>query len=282
MLTQIFDFALSRSPGLADRSKLYRWALRTRAFGSASSGLSRTVRASDGCSSDAASPVGRLSGMLDNTGLGYPKRTTYAVEIWSDDIFAGMHPNDPSSQPPPPPSSSAVAPVRKAMTKKPAAAMATVPKPGRGYDPSMPFASELQPVMERLGPYLGRALPCRGHKDLLAFCSPLDSSSAPNCPCAGSGVITWRNATWLLINLGIPNSKYSNEFLEGGRKVTWFPGPSGYPPAHPLMRATQPGGLPDGESLHLFCRRGKSGAYVYLGRLGKCDDVEWPASFGAV
>jgi hypothetical protein len=39
-----------------------------------------------------------------------------------------------------------------------------------------------------------------------------------------SGVVEWRNALFIWVNIGFPNNEYSNRFLDGGKLMTWFGG----------------------------------------------------------
>lgn len=38
------------------------------------------------------------------------------------------------------------------------------------------------------------------------------------------GVVEWQNALFLWVNVAAPDNEYHNEFLEGGKAITWFGG----------------------------------------------------------
>ena len=52
----------------------------------------------------------------------------------------------------------------------------------------------------------------------------------------GGGVIAWRNSIMLFVNAEpASQAKYANKFLEGGRRLVWFPAP-GQTQHHPLIK----------------------------------------------
>ncbi|KAK9844108.1 hypothetical protein WJX81_004674 [Elliptochloris bilobata] len=51
----------------------------------------------------------------------------------------------------------------------------------------------------------------------------------------GGGLVPWRNAVFLFVNVLPPESApYPNAFLDGGRRITWYPSPA-HSSRHPLM-----------------------------------------------
>lgn len=89
------------------------------------------------------------------------------------------------------------------------------------------------------------------------------------------GIQEWQNCAFLWVNLGAPGNTVENEFLDGGKKITWFGG-SRMDEWSPVMQKLLGWGLSarssDLAQLVLWCRRydknqKKFLPYVCLGRL---------------
>lgn len=74
------------------------------------------------------------------------------------------------------------------------------------------------------------------------------------------GVLALANALLLLVNMD-GQTRYANQLLDGGRRMTWFPG-SGQRPDDSLSRR-----LCGDEPILLLCRATSRDAYVCCGRL---------------
>lgn len=94
------------------------------------------------------------------------------------------------------------------------------------------------------------------------------------------GVQEWKNdALFLWVNLGSPQSDVVNDFLEGGRKITWFGGSRMHEESNVIRRlirvgkkAASDGRLDSREGLVLWCRtydpaKRTHSPYTCLGRL---------------
>ena len=89
-----------------------------------------------------------------------------------------------------------------------------------------------------------------------------------------SGVVEWRNAVVLWVNVG--GADYKNQFLDGGRKMTWFAG-SKHEPETPVIKrllalgdadvAGKQGGHGGGGDEALLLCRVQPGPYVCCGRV---------------
>jgi len=75
-----------------------------------------------------------------------------------------------------------------------------------------------------------------------------------------SGVVEWRNAIFLWVNL-IAGADYPNEFSESGRRLSWFGGSKMYEESPSVQRLLRAGA---GETCLLFVRFEKE-SYVCLG-----------------
>jgi len=101
------------------------------------------------------------------------------------------------------------------------------------------------------------------------------------------GVVEWKNALMIPVNMGGNASRRGNQFLEGGSKISWFPAPSHLDDARLLRRLVPTGeGEREGEGedpqeeaedgegegadvpIFLYCRSDKRLPYVFCGEVG--------------
>jgi len=93
------------------------------------------------------------------------------------------------------------------------------------------------------------------------------SSSGPVKFSKYSGIAEFRNAVILWVNVG--GRDYENQFLDQGRKMTWFAG-SRHVPETPVIQRL----LAGDDTILLFCRI-QPGAYVLCGRVSRAEiDLE--------
>eukprot|EP00559_Dactyliosolen_fragilissimus_P005863 CAMPEP_0184859738 /NCGR_PEP_ID=MMETSP0580-20130426/4727_1 /TAXON_ID=1118495 /ORGANISM="Dactyliosolen fragilissimus" /LENGTH=292 /DNA_ID=CAMNT_0027356541 /DNA_START=449 /DNA_END=1324 /DNA_ORIENTATION=+ len=94
-----------------------------------------------------------------------------------------------------------------------------------------------------------------------------------------SGVCEWKNATFLWVNIGAPNSNVINNFIGGGMKMTWFGGSRMYNESPVIQHLIETGkrassnDLKDTDGIILWCRkfdkeRKVFEPYICLGRVG--------------
>lgn len=93
------------------------------------------------------------------------------------------------------------------------------------------------------------------------------------------GVQEWNNdALFLWVNLGGNNGEYVNDFMDGGRQMTWFGGSRMHDESNVILRLlrvgqrAKDGQLPSTDGIILWCRqycpeKRSFGPYVCLGRL---------------
>ncbi|CAN0045650.1 unnamed protein product, partial [Ectocarpus fasciculatus] len=89
------------------------------------------------------------------------------------------------------------------------------------------------------------------------------------------GVVEWQNALFLWVNVAAPDNEYHNEFLEGGKAITWFGGSKmwrGCPKVQRLLSSigTQVQGEVSRSGQHdvvLLFVRVPRGNYISLGRV---------------
>ena len=88
------------------------------------------------------------------------------------------------------------------------------------------------------------------------------------------GAQDWKQGIFLWVNLGDPNNTVANDFLEGGRQITWYGGSRMKPTSNMIQKLVRMGkattGVKDG--IVLWCRRYETnkrtfGPYHCLGRL---------------
>ena len=103
-----------------------------------------------------------------------------------------------------------------------------------------------------------------------------------------SGVQEWKNSIFLWVNLGGKDGTVVNDFLEGGKQITWFGGSRMQDDTPVVQRLLRLGkaASPSSSSIILWCRRYEAekktySPYVCLGRLGYQSHVpgSYPLSF---
>jgi len=107
-----------------------------------------------------------------------------------------------------------------------------------------------------MGPVLIRPVPCNM---TVAF---------------NDGVVEWKNALMLPVNVGGSQSRRGNRFLEGGSKISWFPGASHVPGSAMMARLVPNSEADPSVPVLLYCRAGKSSPYVFCGELGDVEILE--------
>uniref|UniRef100_A0A7S2EEJ7 Uncharacterized protein n=1 Tax=Trieres chinensis TaxID=1514140 RepID=A0A7S2EEJ7_TRICV len=138
-------------------------------------------------------------------------------------------------------------------------------------------------ILER---YLGRKMDSSGKAPVVR--ETVNASQPKNEECPGyfvsfnkySGVCEWRNeAIFLWVNMGNKDSDVNNEFLEGGRLITWFGGSRMHEQSPVMQRLLNIGkraarnDLSTNDGIILWCRLFEStkrgfGPYVCMGRVG--------------
>jgi hypothetical protein len=83
-----------------------------------------------------------------------------------------------------------------------------------------------------------------------------------------SGVVEWKNAIFLWVNLGYDKSQYPNTFSEKGKYITWFGGSKMHEDSEVIKRLIKLGEstYKGDENIILFVRK-EGESYVCLGRL---------------
>ena len=83
-----------------------------------------------------------------------------------------------------------------------------------------------------------------------------------------SGVVEWKNAIFLWVNLGYDKSQYPNTFSEKGKYITWFGGSKMHEESEVIKRLIKLGesSYKGDENIILFVRK-EGESYVCLGRL---------------
>jgi hypothetical protein len=88
-----------------------------------------------------------------------------------------------------------------------------------------------------------------------------------------SGVQDWKRGIFLWVNLGGPNNTVANDFIEGGRQMTWYGGARMKPTSSMIQNLVRVGKPTDDmDGIVLWCRRYEAvkrnfGPYYCLGRL---------------
>jgi hypothetical protein len=88
-----------------------------------------------------------------------------------------------------------------------------------------------------------------------------------------SGAQDWKRGIFLWVNLGGPNNTVANDFLDGGRQITWYGGARMKPTSNMIQNLVRVGKTTDDmDGIVLWCRRYEAvkrtfGPYYCLGRL---------------
>eukprot|EP01041_Mallomonas_annulata_P008430 gene8430-17377_t len=101
-------------------------------------------------------------------------------------------------------------PSRKVVKQRPSATL-TNPLNCRNISPNLDIF---------LNHYLGKPLQSYGKAPVMTIAN---NNTTPTFS-KYSGIAEWSNTLFLWVNLGDQTSEYKNEFLDGGRKITWFGG----------------------------------------------------------
>ena len=127
---------------------------------------------------------------------------------------------------------------------------------------------------------LGKAMSSCNKAPVVSYCAGTQSPVSFNKYC---GVCDYKNCDILFVNFSNTN-EYKNEFLEGGRKITWFGGSKMRGDCPSVLRLASLGSNSTCPSVLLWCRFAEgsnTGPYVFLGRLKyeSHDKESYPVKF---
>ena len=139
------------------------------------------------------------------------------------------------------------------------------PRPPPSSDMSRAINAELNDI---LSSGLGQHVTEYGKAAVMALCN---NGSVPRFS-KYSGVVEWKNAVFLWVNLGQDKSQYPNTFSEQGKYITWFGGSKMHEESEVIKRLIKIGqnSYKGDDKIILFVRK-EGENYVCLGRLVHVD-----------
>ena len=135
------------------------------------------------------------------------------------------------------------------------------PRPPPSSDMSRAINAQLSDI---LSINLGQHVKDYGKGAVMAICN---NGTIPRFS-KYSGVVEWKNAIFLWVNLGYDKSQYPNTFSEKGKYITWFGGSKMHEDSEVIKRLIKLGEstYKGDENIILFVRK-EGESYVCLGRL---------------
>jgi len=139
------------------------------------------------------------------------------------------------------------------------------PRPTPSSDMSRAINAQLSDVTSK---GLGQHVSEYGKGAVMAMCN---NGSVPRFS-KYSGVVEWKNAVFLWVNLGQDKSQYPNTFSEQGKYITWFGGSKMHEESEVIKRLIKIGqtSYKGDDQIILFVRK-EGENYVCLGRLVHVD-----------
>lgn len=139
------------------------------------------------------------------------------------------------------------------------------PRPAPSSDMSRAINAQLSDV---LSSNLGQHVSDYGKAAVMAICN---GGSVPRFS-KYSGVVEWKNAIFLWVNLGQDKSQYPNTFSEQGKYITWYGGSKMHEESEVIKRLIKIGqfSYKGDDQIILFVRK-EGENYVCLGKLAHVD-----------
>jgi hypothetical protein len=139
------------------------------------------------------------------------------------------------------------------------------PRPPPSSDMSRAINAQLSDVLSN---GLGQHIAEYGKAAVMAMCN---NGTVPRFS-KYSGVVEWKNAIFLWVNLGHDKSQYPNTFSEQGKYITWFGGSKMHEDSEVIKRLITLGktSYKGDDQIILFVRK-EGESYVCLGRLVHVD-----------